>query len=434
MTTAARAATVDVRADLSSGAPRRAGDLRGDLADVDQRLHRAARPARDPGRARTRRLRLFTHLQATDPERFLVADRTRRDAASASSRSRRRSSASGCGTCRCCSCCPSSRARRRARAAGPRAGRRPTRTRPTASGRPPRTAPSRSRTRCTPLRHRPADAAAQPDRAAAAAGGVRASAVGGRAARLRRDRGAGRRTARVIGCWSMPSTRSIASCSASPTRSTTDSCAANRATAGSIAARTARRSATATPARPAGSARSRSATRRSSAPILGHLTSAVVPRGAFAHVGRRRGGPGGRPGPAGRLPARPFPVLLCWDRPFADFSPLPADLARPALTTEASPDRRSGASWHRRSRLPDLRPGGSLDRCGSPCRARGRSREIVTIGGRGRRGPSPAEPNVTIAPAPSAPRSRPRRARSDRGAEPRATRPSRNGRSSSSTT
>ena len=55
-------------------------------------------------------------------------------------------------------------------------------------------------------------------------------------------------------------------------------------------------------------------------PILGHLTSAVQPRGAFAIW---------VPGSAGqavvtalaagfRLDA--FPVLLCWDRPFADFS------------------------------------------------------------------------------------------------------------------
>jgi hypothetical protein len=55
-------------------------------------------------------------------------------------------------------------------------------------------------------------------------------------------------------------------------------------------------------------------------PVLGHLTSAVQPRGAFAMW---------VPGSADqavvtalaagfRLDA--FPVLLCWDRPFADFS------------------------------------------------------------------------------------------------------------------
>jgi GNAT superfamily N-acetyltransferase len=55
-------------------------------------------------------------------------------------------------------------------------------------------------------------------------------------------------------------------------------------------------------------------------PILGHLTSAVTPRGAFAMW---------LPGTAGRAVVgalqagfrlEPFPVLLCWDRPFADLS------------------------------------------------------------------------------------------------------------------
>ena len=72
------------------------------------------------------------------------------------------------------------------------------------------------------------------------------------------------------------------SSSASRIRPTIGSCAANRRTAGCIAGRTARRSATATPARPAGSGRSPSATRRCSRPMLGHLTAAVEPRGAFA--------------------------------------------------------------------------------------------------------------------------------------------------------
>jgi GNAT superfamily N-acetyltransferase len=56
------------------------------------------------------------------------------------------------------------------------------------------------------------------------------------------------------------------------------------------------------------------------APILGHLTSAVTPRGAFATW---------IPGAANRaleaclragFRLDQFPVLLCWDRPFADFS------------------------------------------------------------------------------------------------------------------
>jgi GNAT superfamily N-acetyltransferase len=56
------------------------------------------------------------------------------------------------------------------------------------------------------------------------------------------------------------------------------------------------------------------------APILGHLTSAVAPRGAFAIW---------LPGTADRAVVtslqagfrlEPFPILLCWDRPFADLS------------------------------------------------------------------------------------------------------------------
>jgi GNAT superfamily N-acetyltransferase len=56
------------------------------------------------------------------------------------------------------------------------------------------------------------------------------------------------------------------------------------------------------------------------APIIGHLTSAVVPRGAFAMW---VGGEADRAlVPALRAGFRldRFPVLLCWDRPFADFS------------------------------------------------------------------------------------------------------------------
>jgi GNAT superfamily N-acetyltransferase len=56
------------------------------------------------------------------------------------------------------------------------------------------------------------------------------------------------------------------------------------------------------------------------APILGYLTTAVIPRGAFALwlpgsadravIGALRAG----------FRLEPFPVLLCWDRPFADLT------------------------------------------------------------------------------------------------------------------
>lgn len=56
------------------------------------------------------------------------------------------------------------------------------------------------------------------------------------------------------------------------------------------------------------------------APILGHLTSVVVPRGAFALW---VGGSADRalvPVLQAGFRLDAFPVLLCWDRPFADFS------------------------------------------------------------------------------------------------------------------
>ena len=55
-------------------------------------------------------------------------------------------------------------------------------------------------------------------------------------------------------------------------------------------------------------------------PVLGHLTSVVVPRGAFAMWA---GGAADRAvvtALAAGFRLDTFPVLLCWDRPFADFS------------------------------------------------------------------------------------------------------------------
>ena len=55
-------------------------------------------------------------------------------------------------------------------------------------------------------------------------------------------------------------------------------------------------------------------------PILGHLTSAVAPRGAFAVW---IGGAADRaivPALQAGLRLDTFPVLVCWDRPFADFA------------------------------------------------------------------------------------------------------------------
>jgi hypothetical protein len=56
------------------------------------------------------------------------------------------------------------------------------------------------------------------------------------------------------------------------------------------------------------------------APILGHLTTEVTPRGAFAVwlPGTADQAVMGALGAGFRL--EPFPVLLCWDRPFVDLS------------------------------------------------------------------------------------------------------------------
>ena len=55
-------------------------------------------------------------------------------------------------------------------------------------------------------------------------------------------------------------------------------------------------------------------------PVLGHLTSAVVPRGAFAFWVAGAADRAIVPALQAGFRLDPFPVLLCWDRPFADFS------------------------------------------------------------------------------------------------------------------
>jgi GNAT superfamily N-acetyltransferase len=56
------------------------------------------------------------------------------------------------------------------------------------------------------------------------------------------------------------------------------------------------------------------------APVIGHLTSAITPRGAFAMwlPGSADGAVVAALGAGFRLDQ--FPILLCWDRPFADFT------------------------------------------------------------------------------------------------------------------
>ena len=171
--------------------------------------------------------------------------------------------------------------------------------------------------------------------------------------------------------------------------------------AGSTAARTARRSGTATPARPAGSGRWRSATRRCSAPVLGHLTSAVVAARRVRAVGRRRRGSGGRAGAPGGLPARPVPGPRVLGPAVRGLLALPADLAGPAVAGGRLAGRWSGAAMHRPSRLPEHPPSGSLGPEVTPlCRARGRSRAISPTMRRPSPSATPAEPTCDRRPSP----------------------------------
>ena len=138
-------------------------------------------------------------------------------------------------------------------------------------------------------------------------------------------------------------------------------------------ARTAPRWATATRARPVGSGPVAVRDAALLAPILGHLTTAVVPRGAFALWLPGTADRGDRAGAPGRLPARPVPDPAVLGPAVRRPRALPADLARTALDP-TGPDHRPGS----------LVPAGHVCRCrgpmvasgrrGSPCRARGRSR------------------------------------------------------------
>ena len=234
--------------------------------------------------------RLFAHTQATDPDRFVVATVPR--AARSVERDRRVRLGRGART----AVVPVD-AVRPARVAGgrPRA-RLLDRLLPADGTLGPRdrtdSAQPISNALYAALRHRAAHAAAQPDRAAAAAGGVRELPSGVTAIpfdEIAAGPGRGRDGRRPDGIAARPPAAgrrhrraSTASCSASPTRPTTASSAANRGGAGCTAARTGRRSATATPARPAGSGRSPSATRRCSARSSGTSPPRSCPAASFA--------------------------------------------------------------------------------------------------------------------------------------------------------
>ena len=296
-----------------------------------------ARPARDPRRARPLDPRLYAHLQATDPGPL-----------------RRGEQAADGGAERVVGFALGRRARaalvpvdavRPARASRARAsgGRSSTDVMPAAGdrdrSRPHGQRPADLERAVRVARDRAADAAARPRRAAASARRPSARCRRGiRAVRVRRDR---RRAAGGDGHGARrrPSTRSTASCcGVRATRTTTASCATE--------ARRRLRCTAARTAPPVGYGYAAEAGRVGPiavrdadllAPSLGHLVTAVAPRGAFGDLdaGRRRRGDR-RGAAAGRLPARRLPgASLCWDRPFADFSPLRADLAGAPVSRNA---------------------------------------------------------------------------------------------------
>ena len=101
------------------------------------------------------------------------------------------------------------------------------------------------------------------------------------------------------------------------------------------------------------------------APVLGHLTRAVVPRGAFAMWLPGHGRSGGRGRAAGRLPARPVPRPAVLGPPVRRLRRATCR-SRRACSDRPPPSGRlrtgpsSGAPVHRPSRLPDAGAGGSL--------------------------------------------------------------------------
>ena len=124
----------------------------------------------------------------------------------------------------------------------------------------------------------------------------------------------------AIGSWPRRSTPSTARCWGPTIPRTIASCAPRVGAGSCTAARTERHSATAMPARSAGSDRSRSATARSS------NRSSVTSSPRFPSRGARAvWAPGGAPRLiptllAAGLRIDGFPLMLCWDRPFADFA------------------------------------------------------------------------------------------------------------------
>ena len=208
---------------------------------------------------------------------------------------------------------------------------------------------------------------------------LRPAAVGCHRRPVRGDRGrpAGRtRSSRAHARRSTPST---ASCSAWPTRSTIAICAqeSRRGWLYRGPDDAALGYGYATEAGRVGPVASRDAALVT--PILGHLMSAVQPRGAFALWLPGAADRAVDRGAACRVPTRAVPDPAVLGPPVRGLQPLPADLARPPVgpTLEGGrgppdptgPDHRPVRAMHRSSRLPDPTVDGSLGRTWlpSPC-------------------------------------------------------------------
>ena len=384
-------------------------------------------PAGDPGRDEPARRACYAHLQSTDPERFWVGDGAGRGApgGGGSWRSPRRSCASGCGSCRCCSSCRSQGAGRRPRAAGPRrcpATARAVLATATDSAQPISNAlyalygivPRMPLLSLIGLPERPEALGAAARRASCRSpfDAIAAGSPGGRRPRVLVD--AVDALDRELLGFAHPHDHRFL-------RAEGRRGCLYRGPDGDAGR------ATATPARPAGVGPVAVRDADLLAPILGHLMTAV---GRAART--RSGSPGAadaRSSPLLRAGFRldGFPVLLCWDRPFADF-------AATCRSRRACSDATAAAD--RTGPVPSMavcpvvgRAVVASARRGSPCRARGRSptdarRRRPSTVSHARGADCDHRPRASAGALAPRPRPRPRPA----------TRPSRNAPSSCSTT
>ena len=318
------------------------------------------------------------------PERFVVATRPAPDGRTRIvGLRRRRSSAARSGSCRCCS----SDRRRRARGSAERSssGSCPSPTIDGVTGDGRRQPPADLDGALRPVRDRAADAGPRPARRDPAAGGLprpaRRASSRSRSRRSRPGRPAGPGHRELA---ADRRTRSTASCSGPSIRRTIASCGPRAGRASCIAARTAPPSATAMPARSAGSGRSPSATPTLLEAVVGHLVGGGAGSRRAGDLGARRRAPPGPDAPRGRPADRRVPAAAVLGPPVRGLRALPADLARACSDRPTACRRRPSAGGparpERGSLAPDVAP---------LVRACGRSRDASDRRSRRRSGSPP---------------------------------------------